>query len=521
MHKPSDQNPILKAWYYYFPILFGLAYAQKAIFTENQNTKFITGLAYAAYGDIASDWMAKITDPFPFFTYLFKWTYQILGLHLGVHLLFLLLAGAYALFGVWIAKNLLETDTPQSKALWIFSFFWLFIHTEGLRQFWGHFFPDGLAYQYLMGEYFQPCCFGAFLLGGIGAYAAKRFIIAAFCFIIAPMFHPTYLFAALLVPLSLSLLPANHHMKIKWKKRILFLVITGAVLIPYGLWNVNTLTSGDPALREKAYEILTKTRIPHHALPSHWSFRLTLQFFIVGFLAAWSAKRHLIGQILMVLMSVAALSVGFASFFYNPTLAAIAPWRVSVLAAPLSWVVLLSKFSKWVSTKLQEKGQNTFKKFRNIAAGLAIIACLVGIVETYANYQDKTKRPDYAISKFMARYHNPGYLYLIPLNLKNLRLEAGVPVYVTSKSHPTRDVEFLSFHERTKIAKKLYDPSTPIDLHEIAETLADNGITHIVWPVDRGAFPYKKIGRKIYADKDYTLWDLRSAHNENPSKTID
>ena len=92
-------------WLLLYGILFGLSYPQEALFSSNQNTKFITGLARAGYGDIAADWMARITDPFPLFSHLLQWQYQLLGLYAGTHLSFFLIAGAYGILGVWLAKS--------------------------------------------------------------------------------------------------------------------------------------------------------------------------------------------------------------------------------------------------------------------------------------------------------------------------------------------------------------------------------------------------------------------------------
>jgi hypothetical protein len=497
-------------WYYIYPLLFGLAFAQKAIFTENQNTKFITGLSLARYGDIASDWMATITDPFPFFSHLLKWQYQFLGLYAGVHLSFFLLAGLYSLFCIWLAKTLLPKDHNRSMILVVFSFLWLFIHTEGLRQFWGHFFPDGLADQYLLGEYYQPCCFGVFLIGAMAAYLSKRFILSWICLMMAPLFHPTYLLASSLVTLAMVLISSHGQPGISWKKRMLFLVFVFMVLIPLARWHASALTSEDPAIQAKAYEILTDSRIPRHSLPSHWSLRLTLQFFIVGFTAAWMERKHPVGQVLFFLLFVAGVSIVFSMLVHHSTLAALAPWRVSVLAAPISWVILITKISKWISGKIQEKRDELFLRLKHRAVFLMIIACLVGSVETYLNYQDKAKRPDYLISRFLAKHHKPGNLYLIPPELKNLRLEAGVPVFVTAKSHPTKDQEFLSWHERLKTACELYRSPTTRKPSETARLLKNNSLTHMVWPETLGPFPHEAMGHRIYADQYFSLWDVES-----------
>ncbi|MBA3030792.1 MAG: hypothetical protein FP816_18540 [Desulfobacteraceae bacterium] len=505
----DDGKTIPKGWYYIYPLLFGMAFAQKAIFTENQNTKFITGLSLAKYGDIASDWMAGITDPFPVFSHLLKWQYESLGLYAGVHLSFLLLAGLYSLFSIWLAKTLVPKGQGQPKTLLVFSFLWLLIHTEGLRQLWGHFFPDGLAYQYLLGEYYQPCCFGVFLIGGIAAFQSRQFILSWICLIMAPLFHPAYLFVSSVLALSMVLISFHAQPDVSWKKRAGFLLLVFMVLIPLAQWNVSTLSSGTPVIQDNAYQILKEICIPHHSLPSHWSLRLTLQFFIVGFAAAWMEKKHLVGQVLFVLLSIAALSSVFNMMIQNPALVALAPWRVSVLAAPVSWMILVTKTAKWISGKIQKRRDFLFQRLKVRAMILIFIACLVGSMETYFNYQDKTKRPDYLISGFLAKHHEPKNLYLIPPELKNLRLEAGVPVFVTAKSNPTKDQEFLAWYERLKTAEELYRYPATRKPSETARLLRDNTLTHILWPESQGLFPYEAIGHNVYTDKHFSLWDVR------------
>ncbi len=107
-------------WLLLYGILFGLSYPQEALFSSNQNTKFITGLARAGYGDIAADWMARITDPFPLFSHLLQWQYQLLGLYAGTHFSFFLIAGAYGILGVWLAKSFFEETEDRQRAVWVF-----------------------------------------------------------------------------------------------------------------------------------------------------------------------------------------------------------------------------------------------------------------------------------------------------------------------------------------------------------------------------------------------------------------
>ncbi len=52
--------------------------------------------------------MARITDPFPLFSHLLQWQYQLLGLYAGTHLSFFLIAGAYGILGVLLAKSFFD-----------------------------------------------------------------------------------------------------------------------------------------------------------------------------------------------------------------------------------------------------------------------------------------------------------------------------------------------------------------------------------------------------------------------------
>lgn len=55
MLSDTSWNIIPDRWVYGYPVIFGLAYSQSALFTANQNSRFIAGLARAGYRDVAAD----------------------------------------------------------------------------------------------------------------------------------------------------------------------------------------------------------------------------------------------------------------------------------------------------------------------------------------------------------------------------------------------------------------------------------------------------------------------------------
>lgn len=487
-----------------YSIVFALAYSQAALFSGNQNTKFISGLAMAGYGDVASDWMARITDPFPLFSHLLELQYRLFGLHFAVHGSFYLLTGLYGFLGVFITRKLYRENSAKNAAFGLFALIWLFIHTVGIRHYFQSFFPEGLAGQYLMGDYYQPCCFGVLLLAAVAAYMSRRVLLSAICLVAAALFHPTYLISSALIAAALVMVPANKDLGISWSRRLLFFVFVGVSIGAYAMWNSTILTSGDPVLRDAAYRLMAETRIPHHALPSHWNLFKTISFFVTGSAAAWIGRKQLAGQILFVLLCLVLASVLWAMVDYNPMIAVVAPWRLSVVLAPLSWIVLIAWAAGWLS---DEKAADWARSglLKPVIALICFCVCAGGIYDLGIDYKKKVKRKDYALARFLEKNHTAGHQYLIPPGEKGLRLEAGVPVFVTIKSHPTKDSEFLAWHDRLKNAQAVYGGSGKT----LQGLIADRVVTHMVWPASQGDFPFSSIGRRIYSDSYFSLWDLK------------
>jgi hypothetical protein len=505
--KKTDNN----LWLYVYPILFGLAYSQAPLFTENQNTKFISGLALAGYRDVAADWMARITDPFPLFSHLLKWQYQLLGLYAGVHLSFLLVLALYGASGVLLAKTLFTDVEENRRPILMFSLIWLIVHTIGIRNACVGIFPEGLASQYLIRNYYQPCCLGVLLFIGIFAYTSGRSLLAALCFVLAPLFHPTYLISSLLIATAITLLPANRSLGISSGKRLLFISIVVIALSICAVWNMNMLSSGDPLIREKAHQILAEVRIPHHALPSDWSLIKTIMFFSTGFAAAWSGRKWFLGQLLLVMLMVVAATVLWAIIDYNTTFAVLAPWRVSVFLAPLSWIILLTTLAKFLTQTSRWKALFASGRLRRGIIIFGIAGSLAGVASTVFRYQHKTKDDYYPISRFLEGYHKSGNQYLVPLDQMSIRLEAGVPVYATWKSHPTKDSEFLEWYKRTEIASSIYDKPQNQAQSQLLALIESRSVTHVVWPAAKGVFPYSRMGQQVYKDRHFSLWDLSLA----------
>jgi hypothetical protein len=449
--------------------------------------------------------MAKATDTFPVFSYLLKWQYEYFGLYLGVHSAFLLLVCLYGGTSLWLAKRLVRKDEYSARFLFVFSLIWMFFHWYKVRDNWQA-IPDGLGDQYMLRTYYQPCVYGVLLLTATAAYSSKRLLPAAFCLVLGALIHPTYLISSSLIAAAIVVLPANKVLEITWRQRLLFLSIFIAVIGVYSFWMLGQIGAGDPLIQKEAHTLLAETRIPHHALVSGWDLQKSAIFFGLSLLAAWFARKHLLGQLLFFLLLIVSASLVWTVVYYNPTVAVAAPWRISAVLAPLSWVVLVAVVAKWINREISKERILPFNLFMTVSILGAVIASVWGVVGLLDAYSRKEGEKFYAVSRFIESMHQSGNQYMVPIMEEHIGMEAGVPIYVTWKTHPTKDTEFLEWYQRIEKARNVYE--SKVSAAEVQGYLNALSVSHIIWPTSNSEFPYSNSGQRLYADEAYSLWDM-------------
>ncbi len=98
---------------------------------------------------------------------------------------------------------------------------------------------------------------------------------------------------------------------------------------------------------------------------------------------------------------------------------------------------------------------------------------------------------------------------MVPTDQTRIRLEAGVPVFATWKSHPTKDSEFLDWYKRIEAARTIYEGQAGMAQDALKALLESHAVTHVIWPQSKGAFPFSQMGRQVFGDNNFSLWDLR------------
>ena len=101
-------------------ILFELAYTQSHLYNDNQNTKFLHGIAASGRGYLEEDWLANTADPLPVFSELVRLTVSFFGEEL-FYVYYLLLMGIYALSLVGIGTHNFKLQRVSSAPILYFA----------------------------------------------------------------------------------------------------------------------------------------------------------------------------------------------------------------------------------------------------------------------------------------------------------------------------------------------------------------------------------------------------------------
>lgn len=484
-------------------VLFAVAYTQRPLFTSNQVTKFLHGLAAAGHGHLADDWLATTFNTFPPFTWLVTLIYKIhpLGFHAAMVPIF-----AFYLWGlVGIARSL-GLDTAGRLRRWTFLTLVLASHSAlavqvvklltGVEE---KGFPGGLAEQYLIGPIFQPNVFGVFIIAAIAAFASRRPVVAAALLAVAPVMHPTYLIGAgIVLAVFLGTLLLRDR---DWKRALAAAGVFLLPIVPLLVFVSINLAPTDAATQARAHEILAHSRIEHHSVPSFLD-PITIGKGVVCLLAIALAWRSVAGWVLVAGFVVGGALTAFTVITGSDTMALVAPWRVSVWVVPLAVGIVLTGL-----TRLILRGEMPAESQRLAWAGnaLTVATCLVASVLVQVSIHRGFEALDWVPAMRYVREHKQrGDLLMVPPELAEFRVQAGAATLVTWKSHPIKDIEVLAWHARVEAATRFYEaPDEPSREAALREAVEAYRVTHVLVPA---SIPQpERFGEVAYRDAGYAL----------------
>jgi hypothetical protein len=481
-------------------VCFVVTLAQEPLYTENQNTKFLQGAAAARHGFLDEDWLGGTIDPLPVFSQLVEWLFRI-DLPQLSHLMFAALAGLYAWTLVRIAGTAGLADLNRvSTAAWFGAGF-LIVH--GLGKNW----PHGLADQYLLGTYFQPCVFGVALLYAILLYLEGKSYRAMTALALTAAFHPDYLPSTTVCALVFAFAaPAGQRPEARAVASRLALYVVWVVPVLLTLLPLASRTS-DVAWAQ-SMEILTRVRIPQHASVRSWiDAGAVVQLAVMAAGTLWA--RGPLRIVMSALLALIGVPMVVLAILDVPLLEAITPWRASVFVMPLALTVLLARGAEMLGTRRERWGYPVW-------TFVALVAVIIGVNRQFSRVDSYASAESMPVIDYAREHAQSKQTYVVPPRARafyRFRLETGVPIVINWKSHPYRDVDLIEWYERFKAVEDFYlsaeARSACSALHILAQRFS---ATHVVVPRTHALAGSSCVAtQRVWANANYEVWRLGAA----------
>jgi hypothetical protein len=487
--RPSIDRLASAGRFLFWALAFGVAFTQWPLYSENQHTKFLHGLASSGYGFLRQDWLANTLDPLPAFSFLVSATYSFLP-EAVFHLYHLTLLGIYLYSVVGIACRIYP---PLRSGLGrtVLSVTIIALHATLLPPFsakvlgvsLGWLLQSGVAGQYLINPAFQPSTFGVLLVLSIYLFLSGRSLRAAVAAALAAVFHSTYLPSAAVLTAScmaITLLePADteHTRADRLRSALLIGTVALALVLPMLSYNLALFRPTSGEAWNRSQDIIVHFRIPHHSLPEVWLDNTVFVKIAIVLLAVLLVRKTRLFPILLLSLLAAMVLTAVQILWPNDTMAFVAPWRISAFLVPLSSCMVIASVLSAISERLAPLPS----KVNLLVAALATAALATLVTRGAMAIQssiDARRQSDRApMLSYVKQTRAPGHTYLIPTYMAEFRLQTGAPVLVTFKSHPYKDVEVIEWHKRVLAANDFYaQPSCD----KLQALVAECAITHVV-----------------------------------------
>ena len=451
-------------------LVFLLVMRQDPLYSDNQNTKFLHGMAWAGTGALRSDWLAGTRDGLPLFSGLVYVIYAWLAPFM-VYVLFAGLLGVCFFSLEGILRHTFGIAAGGRRHAWLCASIVIILACF-------HTWYDGVAAQYLLGTYLQPCVFGVFILLSVRWFLEQREGPASAALALAYLMHPAYLFLA--VVLIAAYLHELHRAGRGWKAYLAtlgpFLLCIAAYLLYLGA--VFRPTSSQ--MFDRATRILAVERIPYHSLISDWAGpgaygKLVLALIVIRLLHGKPLSR-----ILGWLTAATVLLTLVQAATHSNALALMAPWRASVVIVPL----VLFSLVAWLVVRIPETAPGTERKgLVAVFTLLFLVLAIRGVWINLGRYRAYHAGPEMPVLGYIKTHKRPGDVYCIPVRdvaFDKFRLETEAPAFVNWKSHPYKDVEVLAWDARVVLAERL-EKAAPAELPGLLGELRDRyRVTHIL-----------------------------------------
>lgn len=481
-----------------YATLFALLYAQMPLFTGNQHTKFLQAAAGSGVGFLSSDWTANTVDPLPAFTWLIYPVFAFLPVA-TFHVMLGVLLFVFAYAAVGIAGHLHRARSDQPIPLEVAL---LFAGVLALFSMVIITMTRGVANQYMLSHVLQPCVFGVFILLGLDLWLEKRFAWAAAALAVAAIFHPGAYLLTSTILLATLLLSSRSELSLRTASAALAVYL--ALVAPLMFYQAQSLSPTTPEAFARAAEILADIRIPHHTNVSLWFDVGAAAKFAWMLLACVIVRRQRQLFWCLVVITAFAMTSSFALWLYpNAGMRFSTPWRVTAISMPLATIIVLYFAGVWITEVVARRPGWPVHLRRGLAVASAAL-CVVLLAGAARQYLWPARDGTAGAVAYARQHAGAGQVYLVPTDRFEFRLATGLPILVSYKSHPYKDVEVLEWYERVANAKKIYATAADATKGGEASQLLDRyAITHVLLPT-KSNFAVAPF-REVYADTDFRI----------------
>jgi len=500
-------------------LAFAVAYTQLPLYSWDQNTYFLHGLAQAGQGYLAADPLARTADPMPVFSALVVFTCRVLA-EPFFYVYQVIILGVYFYALVDIARQTTRVGEDAGRYL-AFVTLLVTVHsslaraasvaafgTDLFRPF-----TTAIASYGVIGLVFQPSTFSAFLVLSVALFLRRRTVAAVFALALAGTVHPTYLMVG--ASLTLSYMIALYGQGRSVKEPALLGGLALVLVFPIAVYVFRNFGETSQDIARRAYGILVNYRIPHHASPRAW-FGVETVIQVLLILAALYLTRKTRLYPVLAVTSLAAAALTFVQIVTGDLrLALVSPWRISVVLVPVSTAcVLASAVDRFPSAARR------YRRWWYFASALVLTAVVAGgVASAERKFDLRANDPARAVARYVKETRTAGSLYLVPPDMEDFRLATGAPVFVDHKSFPYRDVEIVAWYDRLELAERFYGEGSA-DCALLGRLAVEHGVTHLVAPAALGLAGCSLLERQ-YSDGTYSVFAIHRAPADAPRQPVE
>ena len=469
--------------------IFALTVQQNYLFQGN-HAHLIHSLKNINFIDLNNDWISSITNHVPiftFFNYIFIKFFFINIIYI-IHFLLLIIT-AISIF--YICKKILKNINFSAYCFW-FAFFIILFHEKT--------FFNGVAGQGVLNHVYQPSSFGVLFFLSFALFIHGKYYLSILSLVASVYFHPTYLLHSSFFFIGYFLFLISK----KEKKTFNIIITYLALILPVVFFLFNNFIIFDQTINAQAQKILVENRIPHHANIFSWLSIKDLRPLILISISLYLVKNF--KEIFIPLLSVFLLSISLSIIQYiinNYWLALLFPWRSFVFLVPISSLIIIS------FVKNLDSGR--FSKLIFIYPLFIIAVFLNFFIDSKINLNKDnfTFKKNSEIYNYLKSNKNDIKKLLVPLDLPDIRLNTGIPIFVDWKHHAFKNDEIIHWYKRVKLNESFYNSNNDKDMLAILREIKKiDEISHVIFKKSNKTNNFRMC-EKFGVFNDYIIYNLK------------